>query len=347
MKAPSENLDHFKVIIPTRDSARWIGQVLHAYRRIGVEPLYIVDARSSDGTFELLQDLKAEFIPFTPRGDIVEAGMIEFGAKAAGTKWVLRIDDDEFPSRKLLDWVRNVGVRSSKPFWGVSRRDLSLRNESFVYSRWPARNIWTGDRFCPDPQMRLHLVHGVRYVEDVHTPGFEAAPPHAYAPNDCFFIHFNCVVRSLTDRIAKVRKYASLDEKLAWRFADDSLPELTDSNLQNYASDGLAEFSELLSSLPLPTNHAAHELTERERMLMAQEAQAWLGETARAMQDTMRVMQEELRAEREDYWLRLVPRPLLRPLAEFLLTIGKGADSRVVSEVGQRVWSFQKLRTSA
>jgi len=154
----------YRVTIPTRDSARWIGQVLGAYRRMGVEPLYIVDARSRDGTFELLQEASADCIPFTPHGDIAEAGMIEFGAKAAGTEWVLRLDDDEFPSQKVLDWVAKVGTRSSRPFWGLSRRDVSLRDEGFVYSQWPARNVWTGDRFCLNAQLRLYRANSVRYI---------------------------------------------------------------------------------------------------------------------------------------------------------------------------------------
>jgi glycosyltransferase involved in cell wall biosynthesis len=337
----------YRVIIPTRDSARRIGQVLDAYRRIGVEPLYIVDARSSDGTLKLLQDLGSSCIPFTPHGVIAEAGMIEFGSRAAGTEWVLRMDDDEFPSQKLLDWVAKVGTRSSKPFWGVSRRDVCLRDEGFVYSRWPARNVWTGDCFCLNAQLRLHRVDAVRYIERLHTPGFETPPPHAYAPEDCFFIHFNAVVRSASDRVAKLRRYASLDEKLAWRFVDENLPELTDPAIHNYASDGLDEFSSLLETLPSPANDARYELTERERMLMAQGAQSWLADTVRAMQETMRVMQEELSREREASWLRLVPRPLLRPLAEFLLTMGRRIGSRTISEIGLRTWNFQKLRATA
>jgi hypothetical protein len=344
MRYPIENQDHFKLVIPTRDSARWIGQALNAYRRIGVEPLYVVDTRSRDGTLEVLQDMKADCVPFTPHGDVVEAGMIEFGSKAAGSEWVLRMDDDEFPSQKLLDWVAEVGARSPEPFWGISRRDVSLRDEGFVYSRWPARNAWTGDHFCLNPQLRLHRVHAVHYIEKVHTPGFEAPPPHAHAPEACFFIHFNNVVRSIGDRVAKVRKYALADDQRAWRFIDESLPELTDSSAQNFASDGLDEFLSLLECLPVPANDAPYELTERERMLMAQGAQAWLAETARWMQEMMPMMQEAIRLEREASWLRLVPRPLLRPLAEVLLTLGRRTDSRTISEVGLRAWNFQKLR---
>ena len=336
----------YRVIIPTRDSAQWVGQLLNAYRVIGVEPLYVVDTRSRDGTLELLQDLKADYVPCRPHGDIVEAGMIEFGSKAAATEWVLRMDDDEFPSRNLFDWIENVGMRSSRPFWGISRREVSLRDEGFVYSRWPTHYEWTGDCFRFNIMWRLHRVNAVNYIERVHTPGFECPAPHAYAPETCFFIHFNNIIRSLSDRIAKVRKYASLDERLSWRVTDESLPELTDAASHNFTSDGLAEFLPLLKSLPVAANSTPFELTARERTLMTHETQYWLAVTARTMQEKMCIMQETIRMEREIFWLSLVPRWMLRPLAEFLLSLGRLVDSRAISEVGLRAWNYQKQRAA-
>jgi len=88
-----------KVVIPTRDSARWIGTFLNAYRRLGVEPIYIVDTRSEDATLNILRDMLAVLIPFTPSGPFAEAGMVEFGSRQAGAEWVLRLDDDEFRRR--------------------------------------------------------------------------------------------------------------------------------------------------------------------------------------------------------------------------------------------------------
>jgi hypothetical protein len=355
-----------RLIILTRDSARWIGHVLSAYRELGVEPLYIVDSRSKDKTLEILQALKADCIPFTPRGEIVEAGMIEFGSKAAGTEWVLRVDDDEFPSRELLDWVVREGVTSEAAYWGISRKEISFQEAGFVYSRWPPRVAWIDDRFVLNPQIRLYRANAVRYVEKLHTPGFEAPPPLAFAPEGCSLIHFNNIVRSVGERIAKVRKYALINEKLAWRLIDECLPELTDPSAQNYANDGLAEFLGLLESLPEPACDASCTLTDREQMLMTQGTQAWLAESARGAQAAlhatqaalhathaamrakqeevaaMRAMQEEIQAKRALFWLLLVPKPILQGLAEFLLTIGRRMNLRVASEVGLRAWNLQK-----
>jgi Glycosyl transferase family 2 len=344
----------YRIVIPTRDSAQWIGQVLQAYRRIGVDPLYIVDTRSCDGTLELLRRLKAETISFTPHGDIVEAGMIEFGAKAAGTDWVLRLDDDEFPSRQLLEWAAAVESISKGPIWSVARKDVYLREGRFVYSQWPTRSVWLGDRFSLNPQERLFRPDAVRYAETVHSAGFEWKPPYQHAPEGCLFIHFNNVVRNVGQRLAKVRKYALLNETLAWRYADECLTELTDPDIHSFASDGIDEFAELLESLPPPSMQGGFELTERERTLFAQEMLGWFSDSSRSMQEamcdmqkTIRHLEEAIRIEREVFWLRLVPRPLMRPAAEALLTLGRALNSHVLSEAGLRAYNFHKLRSAA
>ncbi|MBU3890835.1 hypothetical protein [Methylosinus sp. KRF6] len=41
--------------------------------------------------------------------------MIEVGAKSAGTPWVLRLDDDEFPSRGLLNWAKEYSEFRRSP----------------------------------------------------------------------------------------------------------------------------------------------------------------------------------------------------------------------------------------
>jgi Glycosyl transferase family 2 len=105
-------MPRFKVLIPTRDSARWIGIFLDAYRKVGIEPFYVLDTRSADSTLDILWRKQADLIPFAPSADFAEAGMLEFGARHAGVDWLLRVDDDEFPSRALLRWISSIGARS-------------------------------------------------------------------------------------------------------------------------------------------------------------------------------------------------------------------------------------------
>ena len=106
------DMPRFKVLIPTRDSARWIGIFLDAYRKVGIELFYVLDTRSADSTLDILRRKQADLIPFAPSADFAEAGMLEFGARHAGVDWLLRVDDDEFPSRALLRWISSIGARS-------------------------------------------------------------------------------------------------------------------------------------------------------------------------------------------------------------------------------------------
>ena len=63
----------YQIVIPTRDSARWIAPFLKAYRNLGVEPLYLVDSRSVDDTAQILQSMQAQIKFVTPTFDRVES----------------------------------------------------------------------------------------------------------------------------------------------------------------------------------------------------------------------------------------------------------------------------------
>ena len=124
---------NLRFVVCTRDSAPWIGQFLTAYRALGIEPLYIHDARSVDATRTVLQRAGAEVIDFDPAGDYVEAGMIKFGAMRAKSEWVFRIDDDEFPSLALLRWLANEGSCSRVPVVICSPRDVFRSGGNYAY----------------------------------------------------------------------------------------------------------------------------------------------------------------------------------------------------------------------
>ena len=149
--------------------------------------------------------------------------MIEFGSKSAGAEWILRLDDDEFPSRNLLSWLAAATSDESFDAYAISRRDVSRRGGGYFYSRWPSR--WTlGADYVFNPQPRLHRAHRVTYIEKVHSSGFVIPEPHGLAPGGAFFVHCNNLLRSPTERLAKVRKYATYDEPLSWNAPTNPCP---------------------------------------------------------------------------------------------------------------------------
>jgi hypothetical protein len=73
----------YRIVVPTRDSAGWVGLFAAAYRRLGVAPLYLCDSRSADATRAVLERLGAEVVVVTPNANRVEA-MLGFAREAVG-----------------------------------------------------------------------------------------------------------------------------------------------------------------------------------------------------------------------------------------------------------------------
>lgn len=335
----------YRLFVPTRDSAGWIGVFLDAYRRIGLEPLYVVDERSVDETIDILRERRADYVLFTPHADYVEAGAIEFGSRQIGAPWALRLDDDEFPSHALVAWLASGVLEERADAYFISRREISLVGGRFAYSQWPTRYGWNGRFDVFNPQPRLHRVDGVRYIERLHTTGFEPPERFDMAPNDCFFIHCNNVLRSAEDRLQKVRRYAQIDERISWRVADECLPELNSEAAHDFCFDGLDEFSGLFDTLPVVADSTVPSLDGRELSLLLLSTQEWLAESVRVAQDMRRRDRDLFRALLTSNYL-LIPHRLRRPLAEFVLSLGRLLDLTAVEALGLRLWAYYEATTA-
>lgn len=247
---------NLRFVVCTRDSAPWIGQFLTAYRALGIEPLYIHDVRSVDATATVLQRAGAEVIDFDPAGDYVEAGMIKFGAMRAKSEWVFRIDDDEFPSLALVRWLANEGVCYRVSAVICSRRDVFRSGGNYAYTRHPNRYFNAEASHYLAPHHRLFRPSMVSFSERLHSPGFAVSPPFEFAPQDAFFIHCNCLVRSVSQRLAKLRRYEAISALSSWKFADEYVPEFFETST-DAAYDGLDEFKPLLATLQAPAEEEA------------------------------------------------------------------------------------------
>ncbi len=333
-------------IIPTRDSAKWIGPRLAAYREIGVEPLYVLDARSADDTASILDSMGANVRVFTPTADFVEAGMLEFGSHAADSDWVLRLDDDEFPSKDLLRWVEETAIHASCDCWTLSRRDVSLESGRPVYSRWPTFIAFDGAQSLFNPHLRLYRPAAMEWKEAVHTPGFSHPRRLAHAPVSIFFAHFNNLLRSPVERLAKVRTYARFDPELAWRVAPECLPELTDREAHDFASDGLDAFEALIATLPLASDATLPELTGAEQQMMQLSLQRWLAASARRFHQEALAWRQDASERQRVVACRLsaFPLPVLRIFAEACMTFGRVFEAPWIHDFGRAIWEFRNLK---
>ncbi len=135
-----------------------------------------------------------------------------------------------------------------------SEDDLSQgdRYGNYAYTRHPNRYFNAEAPHYLGPHHRLFQPSMVSYSERLHSPGFTVPPPFEFAPQDAFFIHCNCLVRSVGQRLAKLRRYEAISPLSSWRFADEYVPELFEPST-DAANDGLDEFTPLLATLQAST----------------------------------------------------------------------------------------------
>ncbi len=242
----------FNIFVPTRDSADRILPFLAAYRKIGIEPLYVVDTRSQDGTIDVLRSEGASFVEFSPQSDFVECGMIEYASKFMECEWALRLDDDEFPSLDLLNWIASEGVNLKASVCAVSRRDVFRQAGDIKYIRmWPY--YWSVER--PDflnAQMRFYRHRDVEYIDKIHTPGLSVGK-YVFAPEHAYFIHLDTIVRNISQRIAKMQRYDEISKGAGWKMGFYYLPELLSLQDLNLEPIATTEFDCLIENIRSPS----------------------------------------------------------------------------------------------
>lgn len=333
-------LSHVTIFIPTRDSGRWIGVFLDEYRKLGIDPLYIVDNRTIDDTVEILKSKGARLHIFTPSADFVEAGMIAFACQKTPTPWSLRFDDDEFPSQNLLRSLKTLCSDEKIDAWWLPRREVSLVNGRFVYSRFPTSYgyFYEGDVFrkTMTPQLRLLRNSSLEFIEEVHTPGVKVPSASQTVEDSCFFIHCKNFMTTPSERLGKVRKYASHDPKKAWAIANEYLPEMFDPSLHDFSEEGLIEFDRLLQCLPKAT------VTD----FMISDAEAALAHEliTSKMFDILRFIEarHDLAHDRlRDVHEIISPiSPIVKRSAELILTLARKGQSERVLKIGMKLYKI-------
>lgn len=323
----------YSVVIPTRDNAAWLPVFLHAYRKLGIEPLYIVDQRSIDDTVGVLRREGAAFIEYAPSGDFAEA-MIECCSNHAHHPWILRMDDDEFPSLRMLDWIEREGIRSKGSGWMLPRRELFDVEGEIYYSNRVGRYADARDPTMISPHARLYHRNRVYYLSRVHTSGIANARSFGFAPRSAFFVHTNCLLRSRSERLAKIRRYEQIEAGSCWRFSDEYLPEIFPLESHRAARDNLQEFSELIASLPRPAEDV-FTISDEERETAYRAVAAFEAEILARRSSDNRIGRHYTL---DDFgWIRFIPRSLWGPLSEFLCSFGKGA----MRDFGVGLWNVQ------
>jgi glycosyltransferase involved in cell wall biosynthesis len=241
---------NFEIVIPTLNGARWLGQMLDSYRAMGLEPIYAVDSRTADGTLDLLRARGAQVIPVHQSSSHIENGIFEQISPYIKSEWVMRLDDDEFPTPGLVRWAQQTKSPRHVLHWCISRLTLYRENDRIKYSRAKTHYHSLPNSRLIDPQGRLYRHREVTYITDLHSPGF-TKDGQCYAPHHAYFLHFDALLRSPRERFDKLQRYEQIKPRSSLKFAHHYLPEAFQT-FQNSCAFDSTQLDELITHLPKP-----------------------------------------------------------------------------------------------
>lgn len=329
--------DKCRLFIPTRDSARWIGTILDFHLSIGLKPLVIVDARTVDSTREIIVSKGVDYLEFTPGGDYPEAGMLEFAARNANADWLLRLDDDELPSRGLIDFVWREGIKSKNQCWFIERRELYWEGERVVFSRSPGKYPLPDYPQYLHPMARLFHVDRVDYLEEVHTTGFQELKLYGFAPSAAFIVHLNCLVHDFELRLKKVLAYEEIKPGVSWGLADEYLPELFDADFHNASHEGLEQFGDVFEKITVQKRLKPGQLA----LVDVDFARICVAERVKNLIEARALSQGGILSADDVSWIEYAPSGLRLPLTKFLCSV----SNEKLKSIGLALWDYLELHS--
>lgn len=179
--------------IMARKPALRVRAILEQFRPVVDEIVLAVDRSGDPATLDQCADLADKRFALDPAPLNRRMGWLH---AQCDCDWILRFDDDEAPSRKLLETLPDLISRREPMQYGVPRRWLYGSTATWI-SQWP----WT-----PDYQFRL-----VR-----NTPGAWRFPAHLHDPLEVLgavslvdvpLYHSELLLASIDERRAKRAEY--------------------------------------------------------------------------------------------------------------------------------------------
>jgi glycosyltransferase involved in cell wall biosynthesis len=234
--------NELSVVLPTINSAGYIDIILKHYRALNIPAIVFVDNKTSDKTRAIVEQF-AERVILISNPSTRVGGMIERMSTICRTSWVLRIDDDELPSRNMMDFIYCALSGTDYDVIGFRRYQCAVSGTGkFLY-----HSQYT------HPQWRLYKPARVKFTGKGHTPGFDYEQNRSLlAPPEALMIHLDWIVHPLDERRAKVKRYDAHtpNDGTTWR--------------HYYLADEDADYRKYL--LPLPSSdfdHVGRALAER------------------------------------------------------------------------------------
>jgi FkbM family methyltransferase len=218
------------IIIPVCNASQYISFISDAWENTkwGIDPIFILDTRSSDKTEEILLDKKCTLVRGSGTKPCVES-LLSNVLPNLEFRWLLRFDDDEFPSVEMLNWISNNLSTVKEPVVSFPRQWVGYQEGG---GRWNAARYFEGSY---DHQYRLFRPHDVGFTDEIHTPGI-LVEKYLKADDSAILFHLDWVLRSKQQREEKIKKYDHIRAGAGTNFSKYYLPENYESDSYGYSS---------------------------------------------------------------------------------------------------------------
>jgi len=240
----------------TRGPAGRVAAMLALFRGVSDEIVLAVDDRAGEEVEAALASVADRLLRY-PYEEPVDRPLAWIHAQCTGD-WVLTIDDDEVPSRALLDALPALAEARDVTHYWLPRRWLYPTADRYLDAR-----PWRPDY---QPRLVLNDPRVLSFTPETHVP-VKAIGPSRYL--DAPLYHLDTVLNSLEAREAKVERYERLHpgKRVAGRPLNEAfyLPERRDPATREVpAEDRDLVAAVLAAPAPAPAAARVEEATRDE-----------------------------------------------------------------------------------
>jgi hypothetical protein len=235
----------YSVLIPTKDSAAWIGTLLRHYQARGITPTLLLDARTTDTTRAIAAALGVPVVDV--HGFTHTEAIVSLAKDIVKTPWALFIHDDEVPSDALFARLAGPQPPDAAQSVALPRRWAWFEpGQPLMYGRsshWHDRTDQPGT----DHAWRLFRPDQVTYTSIMHTEGIRI-DRWSRVPLEAYFVHFEWVLRSRAQRAWKLWKYDEYRWGYGKFFEKVYVPESQPPGVIEYLPFGTTAYDELAAA---------------------------------------------------------------------------------------------------
>jgi hypothetical protein len=241
----------------TRGPADRVAAMLGLFRGVADEIVVAVDDRAGDEVEAALASVGDRLLRY-PYEEPVDRPLAWIHAQCSG-EWVLTIDDDEIPSRGLLDALPELAAARDVTHYWLPRRWLYPAPDRYLDAR-----PWRPDY---QPRLVLNDPRIVSFPAETHVP-VAAIGPSRYLDTPLY--HLDTLLNSPEAREAKAQRYERLHpgKRVAGRPMNEAfyMPERRDPPTRDVPPEDLVLIADVLAAPPPAPATPRVEVAEREEI---------------------------------------------------------------------------------